>query len=117
MIIIKINGEKFEFPLCDAHSLGELRKAVKAFNDCIDQVNEMDISTKEKVIKKKTLIRIFLDGLLGKGATDKIFKGDMNFKECSNVLIQFNRQVDKYYSKLSGIVVDFELKKRKRECK
>lgn len=104
-----INNIEFKLDLSDSKVLDNVRIEVEVFNRMVDKINQMDISCKEKVIRKRILLCVSLEGLFGKGADKKIFNDDVTASKCESVMKQFNREVKKQYANLKGIVIEFPL--------
>jgi hypothetical protein len=107
---VRINNVEFELNLAEPKVLENVRIEIEAFNHTVDQINQMNISTMENSIRKEILACVSLERILGYGAGEKIFHDGISITKCENIMKQFNREINKEYSQLKGIVIKFPLR-------
>ncbi|NFH90371.1 hypothetical protein FDA33_09220 [Clostridium botulinum] len=111
--MISINNIDFKLDLSANGTLQNLKDEIFVCNKCMREVDFMNLSDEDKIIRKETIMYVSLDRILGEGAADKIFKDVINPDICINVIKQFNKEIIKQYSNLKGIVIRFPIERRK----
>ena len=93
--MIKIFDIEFEFDFADAECIEKIENQYKKTLAELEKIDKNKESTSSAIKKICEAINEFFDEILGKGASEKLFKGKYNFKKSMQALRMFMEERNK----------------------